>query len=285
MKAAFTPGFRQLNINARSYFLDTNVWSALAVSPKAATGFFPWLIANNAIAALSIFTVLELSRATNMHQDIDKLIASAAQRIYIPLLYDELSDLEMYSYPNEAELLWIPITSFAQPDGLIFLSTISKSPPFIKKRQEYLDFGNDRFMKLEELKKNFPFADGNGKYPVEHADRFARATTLDFLVRYFPEYLLPYKNNLEAFDTSILKSIYVRSLFLYFKYYVHGQSPIKSDFMDFAHVSYSPYFDAYVTERNVLNVLSHMQKTGVRLQNCEFIHIRSFVEKVERSGV
>ena len=277
-----TPGFRHLDIAASSYFLDTNVWSSLASSPKCLNNFLPWLKANNAIAALSSFTIFELSRAHQLHETIDNLLTAAASRIYIPLLYDELSDLEMSNYPNEVELLWCPLTNFEENSNVMFLSTISKDSRFTNKRQEFLDFGYDKFMNLETFKKNFPLDDESGKYSEENAELFAWASTLDFLLRYFPNVLLPFKGNLKAFDTSRLKSLYLRGQFLYFKYYVQGQSLNKSDFMDFAHTSYLPYVDAYVTERNVLNVLSHMEATGKGLLKCELFHIRAFVEDVER---
>jgi len=277
-----TPGFHSLGFNAQTYLLDTNVWSSLASSSQAQNAFLPWLQKNNAIAALSMFTIFELSRAENLHKDFDRLLTAAAQRIYIPLLYDELSDLEMSSYPNEVELLWRPITDFSKHNEVMFISTISKDPRFIQKRQEFLDFGYTKFMNLEFLKNNFPL-DDNGKFSVDNAETFAWANSLNYLLRYFPQYLLPFKGNLKAFDTSNLKSLYIRSIFLYFKYYVHGQSPNKSDFMDFAHLSYLPYVDAYVTERNVLNVLSHMKANDNGFLKCELIHVREFVDMVKQS--
>ena len=273
------PGFDRLGFNARTYLLDTNVWSSIASSSQALNAFLPWLQKNDAIAALSMFTMFELSRANHMHRDFDRLLTIAAQRIYIPLLYDELSDLEMSNYPNEVELLWNPIKNHNET---MFISTISQDPHFIHKRQEFLEFGYTKFMNLDAFKSNFPLADDNGKFSADSAATFAWANTLDYLLRYFPEYILPFKDNLRAFDTSKLKSIYIRSLFLYFKYYMHGQSPNKSDFMDFANLSYLPYIDVYVTERNVLNTLSHMKASSGFLKS-DLVHVREFVTVIEKS--
>lgn len=121
-----TPGFLSLDIDASTYFLDTNVWISIASSINAMNNFLPWLQAKNAIAALSIFTVFELSRAEKYLQKFDKLLTTTAPRIYIPLLYDELSDLEMSNYPNEIELLWAPIKKFEDPAGVMFISTLLK---------------------------------------------------------------------------------------------------------------------------------------------------------------
>ncbi len=276
-----TPGFHSLDLDLKTYFLDTNVWISIASSTIATNNFLSWLNSKNAIAALSIFTVFELSRAEKYLQKFDKLLTTTAPRIYIPLLYDELSDLEMSNYPNEVELLWSPITNFGDSVSVLFISTLSKDPRFVSKRQEYYDFEHNNFKNFENLKKNFPLEDNDGKYAVENAELFAWATSLDFLLRYFPNRLLPFKGNLESFDTSKLKSLHLRGLFLYFKYYVHEQSPTKNDFMDYAHVSYLPYVDTFVTERNVLNVLSHIKSNGSTLFNCELIHIQSFVKDVE----
>ena len=284
-KFQITPGFERLNNGVKSYLLDTNVWSSIASSPKATSNFLPWLEANNTIAAMSIFTEFELSRVSNLHQIVDQLLTIASSRTYIPLLYDKLSDLEMSKYPNDndVELLWASVTNFKHSAEINFISDISQDSRFVNKREEYLSFGKDKFMKLEDLKENFPLEDKDGNYSEENVDLFAWATTLNFLTRYFPEFLHPFKGNLKAVDTSKLKSLYFRSQFLYFKYYVHKQSPAKSDFLDFANVSYIPYIDTFVTERNILNVLSRMKKLGNKLSVCELVHVRSFVETIESS--
>lgn len=283
-KLKITRGFHRLDFGARTYLLDTNVWSAIASSDRALNSFLPWLEENDAIAALSMFTIFELSRAGHKHKELDQLLTSAAQRIYIPLLYDELSDLEMSSYPNDVELLWNHITDYFKHDKVMIIAEISTDPRFVDKRQEFLEFGYRKFMNLESLKDNFPLSDDDGKFSVDSAETFAWANTLDYLLRDFPEYLLPFKGNLGAFDTSKLKSIYLRSLFLYFKYYVHGQTPNKSDFMDFANLSYVPYVDVYVTERNALNTLSHMKVVNSQFLKCDLAHIREFVDMVVKSS-
>lgn len=283
LNTQITPGFRRLDIAASRYLLDTNVWSALTSSSKALKGFLQWLDENDNIAGMTIFTVFELSRAGKLLSGVDRLLTSAAPRVFIPLLYDELLSLEMSEYPAEVELLWNPISSFEEADGVRFLSSISSDARFVDKRQEFLEFGHTRFVNLKDLKKNFPL-DQDGTFSPDDAELFAWATTLDFLLRYFPQFLLPFKGNLKSFDTKKLKSIHVRSLFLYFKYYVHGQSPTESDFIDFAHVSYLPYVDTYVTERNVLNVLSHMKSTGHEPRECQIVHIQSFLREVESAA-
>lgn len=274
-----SPGFTPLNVAAKTYLLDTNVWSGLSSSPESINKFSYWLLENDAIAGLSMFTIFELSKATNILAGLDRLISAAAPRIYIPLLYDELADLEMMNYPHHVELLWNPITNFKESDEINFLSELSSDSRVIEKRNEYLNFGYEKFMRLEEFKENFPL-DEDGKFVDKHAELFAWANTLDYLLRYFPNILIPYKNDLKSFDPSRLRSIYLRSIFLYFKYYVHGQRPGKSDFLDFAQISYLPYIDVYVTERNVMNVLEHIKATGIDIVPCDFIHVRNFHENI-----
>jgi hypothetical protein len=277
-----TPGFRNLDIVASKYFLDTNVWSTLAVSEKATSNFSLWLKSNDSIAALSMYTIFELSRANKLHKKLDQLLTQASTRVYIPLLYDELSDLEMENYPDyQTELMWSSVENYKDYSGVKLITKLSKDPRFINKRQEFLDFGFNEFLNLEHLKKNFPFEDENGSFSSEHGDTFAWATSIDFLVRHFPSFLVPYKGNLDVFDPKKLTSLYFRSLFLYYKFYIHGQKPNKSDFMDFAHVSYIPYIDSYVTERNVFNVLSHMKSVHKEFKTYEPIHVEDFVQSIE----
>ena len=94
---------------------------------------------------------------------------------------------------------------------------------------------------------------------VEDANAFAWGTAMDYLGRHFPRFLRAHWDYIRdrGFDSlDSLLSLRARSLFVFFKYYLHRQAPGRSDFFDFLHVSYAPYCDVFVTERNVCNVLT-----------------------------
>lgn len=159
------------------------------------------------------------------------------------------------------------------------LSKLANDSRFIKSRDDHYQFGLDRFMSLEQLKENFPPQSGED-YTPEDADLFAWCNAVDYLGRHFIEFLKPFKEDASSFKADKLLSLHIRSLSLFFKYYLHGQSPGKSDFLDFAHVSYAPYCDVYVTERNACNVLKRIKNGGFMLSNTRVLHIANFLEEI-----
>ena len=163
------------------------------------------------------------------------------------------------------------------------MTKFARDPRVQSKRDEYLGFGASDFMDLERFKKNFPAAE-DGSFSTEQADLFAWSNTVDFLARYFHDFLIPFKGNASSLDTRKLASVHMRSLFLFYKYYIHGQSPAQSDFMDFAHVSYAPYVDYYVTERNAANVLRHIAASNNMISNTEPIVVSDFIRELERGA-
>lgn len=277
---SLTPGFLPLDVDADVYFFDTNVWTSVLSSDIPSAKLNLWLEENNVVIALSIFTAFELSRAKKMITDLDSMMSDVSSRIYIPLLYDELFFLEFASYPNNIEMLWMPFASLMDNGISSLLSKFSKDPRFTSKRQEYLDFGETNFMNLEKFKENFP-PEENGTYTTEQAELFAWGNSVDYLGRYFPKFLTRFKNNASSLKTERIPSLHIRGLFLFYKYYIYGQSPSRSDFLDFAHVSYVPYLNGYITERNVLNILKHIKSQGSNLVKLELIHVTEFVRELE----
>ena len=275
-----TPGFENLPQGIPTLFLDTCVWSNLIESAQTRDKFISVFEANNLLAALSMFTVFELSRATRLFQNLDDLFSLMRFNVWIPILYDELFQLEIANYPRGATLLWMPISSITDNKDPSVMSKLANDERITRKRDEFLSFGNTSFMKLEELKANFP-PDENGKYTVDQAEFFAWANTVDFLGRQFMDFLTRFRDDASSLDTKKLASVHMRGLFLFFKYYIHGQSPVQSDFMDFAHVSYVPYMDFYITERNVLNVLRHIRSSGFDISNAEYLHVNEFIKEFE----
>lgn len=53
--------------------------------------------------------------------------------------------------------------------------------------------------------------------------------------------------------------------------------------MDFAAVSYAPYVDTYVTERDVMNVLRHIKSSGLMLSDTDVVHVTNFIRGLSRN--
>jgi len=271
--------FIEIPSSARTYYLDTCVWGALIKSDAAKAKFISYFKSNDRVAALSYFTLFELSRAPKVFAGCDPLFLQMRYNVWIPCLYDQVVESELKSYPDTWKMRWLPVSMLVDESNPNLLSKLASDPGFTKSRDDHYQFGLDHFMSLEQLKENFPSQSGESYTPAD-ADFFAWCNTVDYLGRHFIWFLGPFRDEASRLEVDSLLSLRIRSLFLFYKYYIHGQSPGKSDFMDFAHVSYAPYCDAFVTERNACNVLNRIKNSRLMLSNTQILHISDFLEEI-----
>jgi len=262
-----------------TYLLDTCVWSTIAKSESTINAFVSYFGSHNLLAGLTVYTLFELSRAERLLPQLDSLFFRARYNIWITLLYDQLLDLELSTYPSPPTMRWMPMSMICGEEQPSVMSKFANDPCFTSKRDEHLQFGYTEFMSLERFKENYP-PDESGHYSIDQAREFAWCNTVDFFGRHFPDFLRRFREDASALDTSKIPSVQMRSLFLFYKYYIYQQAPQESDFLDFANVSYVPYVDLYVTERNVMNALKHIKSTGLMLSDTDIVHITKFVERL-----
>lgn len=246
--------FIKIPSSIRTWFLDTCVWGEIVSSENSTNKFIDYFFRKNFLAGLTTYTLFELSRLKSKLEELDNLFFKLRHNIWIAQLYDSLFDEELANYPKKSEIRWMPMSSLTgEQEGLIGVMTrLSNNPLFIKSRSQHLSFGESRFMSLEEFKRNFPKSD-NGEYTTTQARTFALCNGLSYFLRH--EIKIIKRIGPRNFIPEGISSQFIRSLYLFYKYYIHGQSPSKSDFLDFAHVSYAPYFDFFVAEKNASNVL------------------------------
>jgi hypothetical protein len=267
--------FVELPSKISIYYLDTCVWGTIARSKELKTNFSTCFRSNDYIAALSYFTLFELSRAPKTFISHDPLFYEMRHSVWIPCLHDQVIESELKSYPKPWKMRWLPVSTLVDEDNPDLLNRLASNSLFIDSRDRHLKFGLDHFMDLEQLKENFPPENGE-EYTPDDARFFAWCNVVDYLGRHFRDFLGSFENNASNFKADRLLSLHIRSLFLFYKYYIHGQSPGTSDFLDFAHVSYAPYCNVFVTERNACNVLRRIKSSGVMLTNTRILHISDF---------
>lgn len=277
IETAYLDSFVDVPKSIPTYLLDTCVWGEILRNPSKEDAFVSRIVSNDNLAGLSIYTLFELSRAKKLIKKLDALFLRARHNIWIALLYDQLQEREFRRYPSPPNIQWMPMSSITDESQPDVMSKFTGNTIFKRKREEHLEFGYSDFMSLEKFKKNYP-PDSSGKYSPEQALDFAEQNAIDFLLRRFPSVLKSINNTGLKFNPAHLPSIQIRSLFIFYKYYIYHQSPMKSDFLDFANISYAPYADFFVTEKNAMNALKHIKSNGVGLNNTEILHVTDFVE-------
>jgi len=265
-------------------YLDTCVWGTVARSDELKANFVTYFRSNGCVAALSYFALFELSRAPRAFNDYDSLFYEMRNNIWILCLYDQVIESELNNYPGKWKMRWLPISRLVDEDNLDLLAKLASNSCFVESRDRHLQFGLDRFMSLEQFKQNFPPENGE-EYTPDDAEFFAWCNAVDYLGRHFINFLASFKNDASNFKADRLISLYIRSLFLFYKYYVHDQAPGTSDFLDFAHVSYAPYCNVYVTERNACNVLRRIKNSGAMLSDTRVLHISDFSNELVRAAI
>jgi hypothetical protein len=281
-KAFFQNAFTEIPAAITTYLLDTCVWGTVVESESTMDAFVSRFESENLLAGLTSFTLFELSRAERLLPRLDSLFLGARYNVWIALLYDQLLDLELRSYPFPPQMLWMPMSMIADDQQPNPLSKFAGDERFAGARDEHLEFGYNEFMTLERFKQNYP-PDRQGHYTPTQAEEFAWLNTAEFLGRHFRGFLRRFEHEASDLDTSRIPSVHMRSLFLFYKYYIHQKVPQDSDFMDFAFVSYAPYVDVYVTESDAMNVLRHIQRTGLMPSDLEVLHVTEFIRGLSRS--
>jgi hypothetical protein len=281
-EAFYRRSFTEMPPAITTYLLDTCVWGEIVESASTTDAFVSRFRSENLLAGLTLYNLFELSRAHGLLRQLDALFLRARYNVWIALLYDQLLDLELSSYPSPPPMRWMPMSMIADENQPNVMSKLSDDLRFISKRDEHLQFGYTEFMTLESFKANYP-PDQEGNYTAAQAEEFAWCNTVDFLGRQFRGFLRRFEHNASVLDNSKIPSVHMRSLFLFYKYYIHGKVPQQSDFMDFASVSYAPYVDVYVTERDAMNVLRHIQSTGVMPSDTELMHVTDFIGVLSRA--
>jgi hypothetical protein len=275
-EAFFQDAFTEIPDVITTYLLDTCVWGEIAGSASATDVFVSRFQSENLLAGLTLYTLFELSRAERLPPQLDSLFLGARHNIWLALLYDQVLELELKSYPSPPVMRWMPMSMISDEQQPSVMSKLSYDRRFMSKRDEHLQFGYAEFMTLERFKENYA-PDVNGHYTPNQAEEFATFNAVEFLGRHFPRFLERLRLGAPALDSSKIPSIHMRSLFLFYKYYIHHKVPQKSDFMDFAAVSYTPYVDVYVTERDVMNVLMHIRTSGLMPSETDVMHVGDFI--------
>ena len=275
--------FVEMPTSITRWFLDTNAWGHILENEERTKGFIQFFSETNHLAGLTIYSLFELSRAERLLPGLDDLFFQLRHNIWVPLLYDYVYERELQAYPSRIHIPWMPISLLTEEDEGVpsVMSNFAADSRFTSQRDKYLQFGEKYFMSLGRFKRNFPQKVSEG-YTPEEAFEFARLNGLNYFRRNDKSFIHKIDHGPASFEPRGIQSQFARSIFLFYKFYIHGKSPNKSDFMDFANISYLPYFDVYVTEWDVLNTLKHIKTSTDFMKGLNPQHVSGFVKGLVR---
>ncbi len=268
-----------------SIYLDTCVWGMLSQSEEATSGLIDFCSSQKPALAISSFTLFELSRAPQLFENIDSLLYELRHHVYIASINDVVIESELQRFPKTWKMKWLPLFFVRDFMGPSFIAELAHNPLFVESREDHRDFGLIKYKSLDDLKNNFPPLHDTQSYTVEDAPNFAWAVAMDYLMRQFPNFLRKNMNYIQKHGYASLDSIWslrIRGLYIFLKYYLHNQLPNDSDFFDFGQITYAPYCNVFVTERNASNVLRRIKGRNLMLQETDIFHVSDFIGLMEK---
>jgi len=236
LKSLLSLSYTNIPTSFSIFYLDTCVWGKL-LDENSRKRFIKYFSTGKRAIVISQATFFELSRAYYKNLRIwDDLFFELRHCLYTPPAYELVIQSELASFPEPWKMVWLFLENPISISYGSILQYLANESSFLGTRDDYRSFGFNKFMKLEELKKNFPPLHGEF-YTVEDANNFSWAVTINFLVEQFPHFakknwklIRGGENGPDKHIFDNICSLRARLLFLFFKYYLHRQSPGESDF-------------------------------------------------------
>ncbi|TFH25494.1 hypothetical protein E4G67_00930 [Candidatus Bathyarchaeota archaeon] len=227
---------------------------------------------NDLTIALSEGVLAELSEAIRIHPQLDMVLTSLPSALV--KTGEMILQEEVQSYPEKRieSLFLYPLNHLI---GTNFLKDYLSSSGLVDARLDQRSFAGLMGTRHEEMKKNFPPKSSHG-YTRKQAKEFAWYITYQWLLNQHRIFIEQFTDNLSNLKVEVFQSIQLRSSVQFYKYYLGRRTPKTSDFGDLFHLSYLPYCETAILEKDLGETLRQIkQREGilenVRIENLDFI--------------
>jgi len=246
---------------SRFVYLDTNIYSYLAKNIHHWKRLSDFLTANDLCLALSHAHQAELAEAKTLHDklvDLLLLMPSAAIKPWDVVLKEEV---KAHPQCRTDSLLLYPFNQLLlEKNGNHTILSWFTSDNLTRARKDQLTGAQQMQARHSALKNNFP-PSKSGKYIREQAPEFADYIIMQWLADTHPDFLASFKDRVQHLRTECFLSVRIHPLVIFYKYYLQGREPDQlSDFGDLYHLSYLPYCNLVIIERDLCNVLNQIKQ-------------------------
>jgi hypothetical protein len=261
-------------------YLDTNILSYLANHSGCWSKLSEYLFAEELFIAVSGAQLVELVDADCQHEALRNLLLLVPSAWVKPI--EQIVDEEVAAYPNPRTS---PLMMYITQAMLL-----EKGDPFAKLKG-YLGNGRLKAARRDQKhsipqfihgvvarKSNFP-PSASGKYVKEQAGFFAWCIVLQWLASSHLSFVKQFKNNASELRAELFPSIYVYALYIYYKYYLQGREPKRSDFGDLHHIGSIPYCRIAVVEKDMCSILNQIKRNENVMPNTE-VHNIDFIRNL-----
>lgn len=275
-----------LDLPFKYMFFDTNILSELAKGKGNIKLLQSYMADNNIWLALSASVLGELRQLER------KIGAITDVLIRLPCVFFDLDATlirkETEAYPEPIvppfhfHVVLGPILNGKEVTDLYTeFETAIRNPDLLAARMDQLEKAEiwikNTLEELSLLREDF-ISDDKAKNQA-NAENYAMFCIFVKLGKHHRDFLLKFQEDASQFDYRKIKALYLRYLFLYFKYYLNNSQPKVSDFGDLANIGLFEYCNIVVVERNAYEYLSQIKKKFPILQNTELYNISFMREK------
>lgn len=250
-----------VTINGNRYrlaLLDSNVASMMVRSPKREMkSFLGRFFTASVIPAFSPFTIVEISQRAEILErlaDWFSVIPCVILKSHEQLLSDEV---EFYPNPSRVCPILVASSSRAIPGALTLdklLSTFLEDEPNIANMRRWLAGRDDALDGMISLKPNFPSQ--GGRYPRERVREFVEIVVVEQLgLRQMSFARRVVEKERRPIDIDAFPSVKMGAYAVFYKRYVPGRKPERSDVFDILISTSFPYVDLVCTDRHQVEVL------------------------------
>ena len=261
---------------SRFIFLDTGILSDLCIRKELYRPLFDYLSENDLTIAVSDGLLAELSQATRKHDDLELLftcLPSAMIKSFETILHEEIQ-----AYPNARQnnLLHYPLS---HPSYTKTLREHLSSKKLAQTRNQQLAFAKQMKKRHFLLKPNFK-PTKKGSYTKEQVSDFARQLTKQWL-RKNSVFKERFGEQDSKIDYSKFRSLQLYAHVLFYKFYLGGRTPKKTDFGDLYNIFSLPYCEKIVLEKDLHETFRQI-KLHTDVLSCTHNEKTDFIDKLHR---
>ncbi len=264
-------------------YFDTNILSELASRPALWQALREHLDRSGLTVAFTDGLLGELSDAHRKHESLVELLARLPCAFLQPgdaLFAAEIASYDMDRSPD-------PFLSDLSPeDCRTTLASALGSPKVADARKTMKRAAAETATVLNQRIANFP-PSTTGRYTIDQAPTFVDYVLIEKLAREAPGFLARFHMVTNPPRLGHFRSQRLGPLVCFLKYYLGRRKPnAKSDLGDLFHLQYVPYCRQFVTERDLVDVLSQAAGStellaGVTVQTIDFVR---GLEKSDAAG-
>lgn len=232
----------------------------MAKSPDLWPLLFNYLAEHDLALGVGTGQFPELAEADRLHESLTTMLTCLPSAlIKTP---DTVLAEEVAAHPGRRtdSLLLYPLNALlGEKNGPETLRQYLSSPSLQHARRGQRELADQSLHQHAELKSNFPPAQGE-KYTRAQANRFAWMQVVQWLAEAHTSFLKQFEADIQSLQVRSFPSVRLFGREMFFKFYLGGREPSRTDFGDMAHLFALPYCNLVIMERDLASTLRQIKR-------------------------